>query len=320
MSEGGHRAGVVLIVPYNDCVDAHSHGDHVAGANAQPYLRVALALILVFAAIEAAAGWWSGSLALLGDAGHMVTDGFALGIAAVAAWVAAHPPSGRHSYGLGRAEVIGALVNGLLMLVLIIAIVVEAVRRLQAPTPVAGGVVMLVAAAGLAVNVAVAVLLGRGEQTLNVRGALLHVMSDVLGSVAALVAGAVIIFTGWTPIDPILSVFICLLILYSSLSLLRDALRVVMEGVPRHLDLEEVGQAMAGGDARIRSVHDLHIWNLSSGMIALSAHVVIDDLRFWEEILEGLRTLLRVRFGIEHVTLQPESNTYVLQPMSDRRR
>lgn len=281
---------------------------------------MALALTILFAAIEAGAGWWSGSLALLGDAGHMLTDGFALGIAMAAAWVATRPPSGRHSYGLGRAEVIGALVNGLLMLVIIVGIVVEAVRRLHAPAAVAGGVVMLVAAAGLMANVVVAVLLSRGEQTLNVRGALLHVMSDVLGSIAALLAGAVITFTGWTPIDPILSIFICLLILYSSLSLLREALRVVMEGVPPHLDLEAVGQAMAGVDARIRSVHDLHIWNLSSGMIALSAHVVIDDLRLWDEILEGLRTLLHARFGIEHVTLQPETNTYVLQPMSGPRR
>ncbi len=304
------------IVLYNGRVPAHRHEPDAHGARGGARLALALALTLVFAAIEAAAGWWSGSLALLGDAGHMLTDGFALSIAMAAAWVARRPPSERHSYGLGRAEVIGALVNGLLMLAIIVGIVVEAVRRLQDPAPVAGGVVMLVAAAGLAANVVVAVLLSGGEQTLNVRGALLHVMSDVLGSIAALLAGAVITFTDWTPIDPILSIFICLLILYSSLSLLRAALRVVMEGVPPHLDLEAVGQAMAGGDARIRSVHDLHIWNLSSGMIALSAHVVVDDLRLWDEILQSLRALLRARFGIEHVTLQPESNTYVLQPMS----
>ncbi len=298
------------------------HGHAHAGRGSERFvgrqLPFALALTLAFAAIEAIAGWWSGSLALLGDAGHMLTDGAALGIALLAAWVAARPPSERHSYGLGRAEVVGALVNGLLMLAIIIGIVVEAVKRLHAPAPVAGGVVMLVAAAGLAANVVVALLLSRGEQTLNVRGAFLHVMGDLLGSIAALISGAVIYFTGWLPIDSILSMFICLLILYSSLYLLRDALHVLMEGVPRHLDMQGIGRALAAADARIRSVHDLHIWNLSSGMIALSAHVVIDDMGHWEGVLDGLRALLRERFGIEHVTLQPETDTYVLKPVSNR--
>ncbi len=297
---------------------AHAH----AGRRGDPFvgrqLPFALALTLAFAAIEAIAGWWSGSLALLGDAGHMLTDGAALGIALLAAWIAARPPSERHSYGLGRAEVVGALVNGLLMLAIIIGIVVEAVRRLQAPAPVAGGVVMLVAAAGLAANIVVALLLSRGEQTLNVRGAFLHVMGDLLGSIAALISGAVIYFTGWLPIDSILSLFICLLILYSSLYLLRDALHVLMEGVPRHLDMQEIGRAMAAADARVRSVHDLHVWNLSSGLIALSAHVVIDDMGHWQGVLDGLRELLRGRFGIEHVTLQPETDTHVLQPLPNR--
>lgn len=297
---------------------AHAHAGRGGERFAGRQLPIALTLTLAFATIEAIAGWWSGSLALLGDAGHMLTDGAALGIALLAAWVAARPPSERHSYGLGRAEVVGALANGLLMLAIIIGIVVEAVKRLQAPAPVAGGIVMFVAAAGLAANVVVALLLSRGEQTLNVRGAFLHVMGDVLGSIAALISGAVIYFTGWLPIDSILSLFICLLILYSSLYLLRDALHVLMEGVPRHLDMQEIGRALAAADARIRSVHDLHVWNLSSGMVALSAHVVIDDMGHWQGVLEGLRALLRERFGIEHVTLQPETATHVLQPVSNR--
>lgn len=293
----------------------HGHVHQAAGRR----LITALVLTLVFAGVEAIAGWWSGSLALLGDAGHMVTDAVALGLAAMAAWVATRPPSARHSYGLGRAEVVAALLNGLFMLVIVIGIVVEAIERLRTPQPVIGGAVMIVAAIGLAINITVAYTLRQGEATLNVRGALLHVMGDLLGSMAALVAGAVIYFTAWTPIDPILSLFICTLILLSSLYLIRDALHVIMEGVPAHLDLHEVGRALAKGHARIKSVHDLHIWSLSSGMTALSAHVVIDDMRHWDGVLQELSRLLRERFAIEHVTLQPETATYVLKPLGKRK-
>jgi cobalt-zinc-cadmium efflux system protein len=301
----------------------HAHAGHAHGSQPQTASRrllAALVLTISFAVVEALAGLWSGSLALLGDAGHMVTDAVALALAAVAAWVAAHPPSPRHSYGLGRAEVVAALVNALFMLTIVIGIVVEAIERLRTPQPVVAGVVMLVATMGLAVNAAVVLTLRRGMQTLNVRAAVLHVMGDMLGSVAALIAGAVIYFTGWTAIDPILSLFICLLILFSSLALIRDALHVIMEGEPAHLDLHEVGRAMAGADARVKSVHDLHIWTLSSGMIALSAHVMIDDMGHWQEILQRLTQLLRERFAIEHVTVQPETATYVLQPLVKRKR
>ena len=264
-----------------------------------------LGLTLGFAALEAVAGWWSGSLALTGDAGHMLTDSTALGLAAFAAWLAARPPSPRHSYGLGRAEVLAALFNGLFMLAVVIAIVIAAVERVRDPQPVAGGVVMAVAAVGLGVNVGVIYLLSRGEQTLNTRGALLHVLGDLLGSVAALIAGAVVHFTGWTPIDPLLSVAICVLILISSLRLLREVLHVIMEGVPAHLDLAAVGRAMAGV-AGVDSVHDLHIWTLSSGRVALSAHLVVERMDEWDGVLTAERTLLAERFGIDHATLQPE--------------
>jgi cobalt-zinc-cadmium efflux system protein len=268
-------------------------------------LRLALALTLGFAVVEALAGWWSGSLALLGDAGHMASDSVALGLAAFAAWVGQRPPSARHSYGLLRAEVLVALLNGLLMLVLVTAIVVEAIRRFQDPRPVAGAAVMGVAFVGLIVNLGVAVLLSRGERSLNVRAALLHVFGDLLASIAALLAGAVITFTGWTPIDPILSLVICALILYSTLRLLREALHVLMEGVPAGIDLERVGRRMAQAPGVV-SVHDLHIWTVASGMPALSAHIVLRDIRDWHAVLEGLRTLLRNEYAIEHVTLQPE--------------
>ncbi len=276
-------------------------------------LLVALVLTLVFALAEALAGWWSGSLALLGDAGHMVSDATSLGLAAFAAWVARRPPSLRHSYGLGRAEVLAAVANALLMFLVVTGIVVAAITRLSSPTPVAGGVVMAVAVLGLMVNLVVAWMLRHGEQTLNTRAALLHVMGDLLGSIAALVAGAVIYFTGWMAIDPILSLLICGLILFASFHLLREALHVLMEGVPVGMDMAEVGRAMAGVGS-VASIHDLHIWTLSSGRIALSAHVAMRDMQHWQVTLAALQVLLHDRYDIDHATLQPEeiSTTHVV--------
>jgi len=275
-------------------------------------------LTVTFAVVEAVGGWLGGSLALLGDAGHMITDATALGLALLASWIAKRPPSPRHTYGLSRAEVVAAIVNGLLMFVIVAAIVVTAIERLSTPAPVAGGTVMLIGAFGLAVNIAVALVLSRGERTLNTRAALLHVIGDMLGSVAALIAGTVIYFTGWTPIDPILSLFICLLILVSSVKLMKDALHVIMEGVPPEVDLHEVGHAMAGIEG-VHSVHDLHIWMLSSNTIMLTAHVVVGDMNRWEGALNALHTLLHERFNITHATLQPEPITRVVHPLREVR-
>lgn len=271
------------------------------------HLARALLLILGFAAVEAVGGWWAGSLALLGDAGHMVTDATALGLAALAARVARNPATHRHSFGLGRLEVLAALANAAFMLALVGAIGWAAWGRLQSPQPVSGPVVMVIAAAGLVVNLlAVRLLHGHSHDDLNTRGALLHVFGDLLGSVAALVSGAVIWTTGWTPIDPLLSLLIGLLILYSSQNLLREAVHVLLEGVPGHLDLQEVGRAMAGV-AGVSSVHDLHIWTPRPGMTALAAHVDVESLERWPAVLHRLRGLLAERYGIEHVTLQPET-------------
>lgn len=297
------------------------HAHHHSHTGASHVLWLALALTLGFAGVEAAAGWWAGSLALLGDAGHMVTDSAALGLAALAAWLARRPPSVRHSYGLGRMEVVAALINGVFMLAVVAGIVSAAVQRLQSPQPVSGELVGLVAALGLILNITVLLLLSRGERTLNTRGALLHVMGDLLGSVAALLAGVVVTLTGWTPIDPILSLLICALILVSSLRLLRDGLHVIMEGVPRELSLPEVGRAMAAVDG-VSSVHDLHIWTLSSGHVALSAHVVLEDPGPWQGVLRELSGMLEARFAIDHATLQPELRDIPLRrvPLADLRR
>lgn len=287
-------------------MSASNHHDHHHGEAAGGLMWFAVALTLVFAGVEAGVGWWAGSLALVADAGHMVNDAGALLIAAAAAWVAQKPASQRHSYGLGRAEFLAALVNSLGLLALVVWLAVSAVQRLQTPVPVLGEAVSLTAALGLLINIGVAWLLSRGAQNLNTRAALLHVMGDMLGSVAALIAGVVISYTGWTPIDPILSLAIGALILVSSLRLLREALHGIMEGVPLHLSLEEIGQEMAGIPGVV-SVHDLHVWSVASEEIMLSAHLVVEDMRDWPMVLENSRKLLHQRFDIEHVTLQPET-------------
>ncbi|MDD5241844.1 MAG: cation diffusion facilitator family transporter [Sulfuricella sp.] len=287
---------------------AHDHGHghvHHHGVQSRNTLLIALVLTLGFSLVEAVTGWWSGSLALLGDAGHMVTDATALGMAALAAWFAKRPPSERHSYGFARAEVMAALLNALIMVAVVAAIAVAAVQRFSAAQPINGEAVAIVAALGLAINIAVALILSRGEKTLNSRAALLHVMGDLLGSVAALISGVVVSYTGWTPIDPILSLFICALILHSSLGLLREALHTLMEGVPLGISLPEVGRAMSGVEG-VNSVHDLHIWSLSGDRAALSAHVLIADMGQWEKVLSRLREMLGRCHGIQHITLQPE--------------
>jgi cobalt-zinc-cadmium efflux system protein len=283
----------------------HHHGHHHGQAASSAALLLALGLTLGFSFVEALAGWWAGSLALLGDAGHMLTDSFALGLAAVAARLAQRPPSQRLSYGLGRMEALAALINGLLMLAVVAAIVWHAIERLLSPQTVAGGTVTVVALIGLIINIAAAWLLSRGGNDLNTRAALLHVMGDLLGSVAALAAGLIIQFTGWMPIDPLLSVLICGLILASTLSLLRQVFTTLLEGVPESISLPEVGRSMATVDG-IVSVHDLHIWSLGAGRVALSAHVVIGSLTDWPTVLPRLQTALASQFGIEHATLQPE--------------
>ncbi len=235
----------------------------------------------------------------------MLTDSSALGLAAGAAWLARRPPSARHSYGLVRAEVLAALFNSLLMLVLIGYIVHEAIDRLGAPREIQGNTVIVVAVIGLAINLIVAWVLSRGEHTLNTRAALLHVMGDALGSVAAITAGIVIVTTGWTPIDPLLSLLVAPLILVAALRLLREVVHVLMEGVPGNVHLNQVGQDLAALEGVIR-VHDLHVWTLSSGTIALSAHLEIRDLSEWPDILATARQTMDAQHGIRHVTLQPE--------------
>jgi cobalt-zinc-cadmium efflux system protein len=266
-------------------------------------------LTLGFAFVEAIGGWLTNSLALMGDAGHMFSDAGALTLAWFAAWVALKPPSKRHTYGLARVEVLVALLNGAVLLAVVFGIAFEAFQRLSAPHPVAGGQVMVIAFAGLLVNLAVAWFLHKGEKNINSRAAMLHVLGDLLGSVAAMISGAVVYYTGWLPIDPLLSLFICVLLLISTVNLLREALLVLMEGAPIHIDTHEVEHAMRA-TAGVGSIHDVHIWTLASGVVALSAHVVMQDMHDWMNVLPKMREMLDERYGINHVTLQPETRDF----------
>ena len=264
----------------------------------------AVCLTAAFALVEVAGGWWSGSLALLSDAAHMITDALALGLALFAQSVARRPPSERNSFGYARAEVLGAFVNAVFMLVVVTLIAIEAVQRLMNPAPVAGGTVMVIAAIGLALNLVVAKLLHGHHANMNTRAAYLHVLTDALGSVAALLAGAIIWWTGWLAADPLLSFLVSALMLASTWRLLKQSVNVLMEGVPPHLSYPDIGQALASIPG-VENVHDLHVWHMSAERVALSAHVLIDNPAHWPAVLSAGKKVLRESFAIEHVTLQP---------------
>lgn len=284
---------------------AHHHHARADALGSGPALRAAAVLTIGFAAIEAVGGWWTGSLALLSDAGHMVTDGAALGLGALAAWVARRPPSARHSYGLGRAEIFAALFNAGAMLVIVALLGYEAFLRLQDPATVKGAAAAAIALAGLALNLVILRRLAPHGHDMNTRAARLHVLGDALGSVAALIAGLTIALGGWSGIDPVASLIICLLIAASALRLTRESVHALMEGVPLGLSMEAIGREMASVEG-VLSVHDLHVWMLSGSRVALSAHVVVGSLVQWERTLQALQQRLREKFRIDHVTLQPE--------------
>ncbi|HZV63642.1 MAG TPA: cation diffusion facilitator family transporter [Telluria sp.] len=299
------------IPPSSAHLHAHHAGDarhaHYVEARSQSALAWALGLTLCFAAVEVGAGFLSNSLALISDAGHMVTDAAALGLALLAQLIAKRPPSAKHSFGFGRAEALAAFVNGLVMLAVVGWIMFEAVRRFAAPQPVQGATVFVVATIGLLINLAVAWVLSRDKQSMNTRAALVHVMGDLLGSVAAIAAGVVIYLSGWMQIDPLLSVFVSLLILKSTLGLLRESYHFLMEGVPHQIDYLRVG-ADLGEVPGVLSVHDLHVWDMSPGQPALIGHLEIRDLDAWPGVLAAVKAMLLARHGIDHVTLQPEAH------------
>jgi cobalt-zinc-cadmium efflux system protein len=277
----------------------------MATALQQSRLRWVLALTGTFMVVEAVGGWLSGSLALLADAGHMLTDVGALALSLLTAWVALRPANDTKTYGYLRWEILAALVNGAALFGIAAWVVVEAIQRIQEPQPVRTGLFLAVASAGLLVNLtSLAVLHSQREGNLNVRGAYLHVLGDALGSVGAVAAAVIIALTGWTLADPIVSILLSILILVGAARLLRDSTDILLESVPRHVSMAEVQRRMLAVPG-VEAVHDLHVWTVTSGMVAMSGHAVVPDLEAHPEVLEGIRTEM-ARMGIGHVTIQLE--------------
>lgn len=296
-SEVGHRNG------------HHGHGHHSHGraAAGRHRLIMVLALTALYMVAEAVGGWLTGSLALLADAGHMLADVAALTLALVAVWFASRPATPSKTFGYYRLEILAALVNGVALVLISLLIIYEAYHRWIEPQPVKSGAMVLIAVGGLMVNGICAYLLhGHHEDDLNVRGAWLHVLGDALGSVGAIIAGALMLFYGWYAADPLFSAVISLLIVWSSWNLIRESTNVLLEGTPAHINLRAVEEAILKTEG-VQDVHDLHIWTITSGREALSAHVIHLDTVSPPELLSELRNKLHTLFGVDHLTIQMET-------------
>jgi cobalt-zinc-cadmium efflux system protein len=285
----------------------HAHPRPTAAARSRGALTATLGLTAGFLVVEVVGAVWTGSLALLADAGHMLTDAGGLALALFAIWVATRPPTPAKTYGYYRAEILAAVVNALVLLAVAGGVLVEAYRRILDPPPVLGGPMLVVAGLGLGVNLICAWLLHQdAARSLNVRAAYLEVLGDALSSVAVMVAAVVVMLTGFSLADPLVSAAIALVIVPRTWRLLRLAVNVLLEGTPAHLELAEIEEAILRV-AGVRRVHDLHVWTLTSGREAMSAHVVVDDVRESERLLERLHAVLHAHFGIDHTTIQVET-------------
>jgi cobalt-zinc-cadmium efflux system protein len=284
---------------------SHAHHHHPPADRGR--LKIALGLILGFMAVEVVAGILASSLALLSDAAHMLTDAGAIALALVAARLAERPAAGGYTFGLKRAEILSAQVNGATLLALAAVITYEGIRRLVDPPDVEGTTVLVVAVAGIAVNLAAtSVLAGANRRSLNVEGAFQHVLTDLFAFVATAVAGAVVLATGFARADGIAALIVAALMLRSGWGLLRDSGRVLLEAAPKDLDPDEIGRTLAAQD-HVVEVHDLHVWEVTSGMPSLSAHVTVRAGCDTQAHRRRLAELLEERFGIDHTTLQVEA-------------
>jgi cobalt-zinc-cadmium efflux system protein len=283
---------------------AHHH-DHGPSHDAdRRWLAVALGIIAAFMVVEVVAGILADSLALLSDAAHMLTDAAAIALALVAARLAARPAGGRFTFGFGRAEILSAEVNGATLLVLAGVIAVEGIRRLWSPPDVDGGLVVVVGLVGACVNLAAAAALGRAERrSLNIEGARAHILTDLYASLGAATAGAIVLITGFDRADAIASLLVAALMLASGWRLLRDSGRVLLEAAPRGLDPTAIGNALAAQPGVVE-VHDLHVWEVTSGFPALAAHVLVRPGDDCHAVRRSLQAMINERFGINHVTLQ----------------
>jgi cobalt-zinc-cadmium efflux system protein len=293
---------------------AHAHSHPVPGGDRsadRQRLGIVLGLTFAYMIAEVVGGLWTGSLALLADAGHMLTDAASLLLALGALWMAGRPATTSHTWALARVEILAALINGLFLWVVVVWLVREAIERFGEGHSILAGPMMVIAGGGLVINgIALLVLRARhdegGERSLNVHGAWLHVVGDLLGSLGALAAAVVIWVTGWVAADLIVSLAIGALILVSSWRLVREAVHILMEGAPRDLDVDDLLRQL-GSVEGVEGVHDLHVWTITSGYTALSMHAICADGQSREMLLARMNRLLRERFGIEHTTIQMES-------------
>jgi cobalt-zinc-cadmium efflux system protein len=284
----------------------HNHAHRYVRERGKSRLRLVLVLTSLFFVVEVLGGLWTNSLALLSDAGHMLSDMFALGLSLFAFWLSSRKPSPTKTYGYYRFEVVSAFINGVLLILIALWIFGEAYSRFQEPAAVKSVPMLVIAVLGLMINLLGIYLLHEiGTKNINIRGAMFHLIGDAAGSVGAITAAIAISLTGWTFFDPLVSVLIGLLIIYSAWRLLWDVVNILMQGVPPHIDLDGIKQEMLSVDGVI-GLCDLHIWSLTSEVESLSAHVVVEDMGRNKEILEKLTCLIRDRFGINHVTLQIE--------------
>ncbi|MBZ9762276.1 cation diffusion facilitator family transporter [Mesorhizobium sp. CA8] len=286
----------------------HSHAaGHVHGSTDKKRVLIATCLTAGFMVAEALGGWLTGSLALVADAGHMLADAIALGLAWYAFHLTGRPATGRLTYGFARVKTLVAYTNGIAIFVIALWIVYEAWGRLMNPAPVLGGPMLVVAVAGLLVNIAsFFVLHGGDRESLNMRGAILHVLGDLLGSAAAIVAAIIIVATGWTPIDPILSVLVSLLILSTAWSLMREAAHVLLEGVPASLDRDVVAKDIESAVKGVREVHHMHVWSLDGTSNMATLHACLNDGVDAHVAVSAIKKRLAVKHGIEHATVEPE--------------
>ncbi|MEW6144756.1 MAG: cation diffusion facilitator family transporter [Thermodesulfobacteriota bacterium] len=288
-------------------MDNHERAHDIKNTKEKKSLTIVLALTACFMVVEAASGFYTGSLALLSDAAHMLTDVFALSLAYFALWFSVKPPTLTKTYGFYRAEILAALINGILLFVISGGIIVEAYERFKVPREVKSLEMTVVAITGLVLNLGSAYALSRYRSAnLNIRGALYHVISDALGSAGAVIAGVVMLLTGWYYADSIISVLVSVLILRSAWVILRESVHILLEGTPRGMDLKAVQNTLCSHEG-VLSVHDLHAWTLTQGFDALSAHLVVDDMRKSEELISDIKSQLSGKFHITHVTLQLET-------------
>ena len=300
-----HAHDPVNVANHDHCPSLHIHDINKQKSSGRKKLAMIMTITFAIAIVEMVGGWFSGSLALISDAFHMLTDSSSLMLALIMAILAQRPADDKYSYGHGRWEIIGALLNGIFMIAVIVFLIYEGIDRILNPRPVESTTIIWIATIGLLINIFAAWLLHSHSHSLNTRGAFLHVLGDLLGSVAAIAAGVLIYFTGMTIFDPIISIVVALILVAPTYNLLKQTSRIILEGVPEHIDYVEVGKSL-NEVQNVLSVHDLHIWSMTSEHISLSAHVEISSIDQWEQVLADIQLMLSNKFQINHITLQPE--------------